>query len=137
MEARASTLTDADLRQGLQRALRGEFALIRQLGRGGMGAVYLARELALDRLVAIKVLPPESGEREDRRARFRREAQFAAKLTHPNIVPLHSFGALDGLLYYVMGYVRGESLAERLRRDGPVPAEDVRALLAQIADALD
>jgi hypothetical protein len=124
------------LRRRLEQALDGDFTLVRQLGRGGMGAVYLARELALDRLVAVKVLPPATHENADRRARFQREAQLAARLTHPNIVPLHSYGERDGLSYYVMGYVRGESLADRLRREGRVPAEDVRRLLAEVADAL-
>ena len=128
---------DAELRQRLEQALEGDFTLVRQLGRGGMGAVYLARELALDRLVAVKVLPPATREDADRRARFQREAQLAARLTHPNIVPLHSYGERDGLSYYVMGYVRGESLADRLRRDGRPPAEEVRRLLAEVADALE
>jgi serine/threonine protein kinase len=102
-----------------------------------MGAVYLARDQELDRLVALKVLPPDVGDSAERRARFRREAQLAAKLTHPNIVPLHSFGESDGLMYYAMGYVRGESLADRLRREGRIPQEEIRLQLAQLAEALE
>jgi serine/threonine-protein kinase len=101
------------------------------------GAVYLAREIALDRLVAIKVLPPDAADNTDRRARFRREAQLAAKLSHPNIVPLHSFGEKDGVSYYLMGYVRGESLADRIRREGRIPHGETRLMLAQLADALE
>jgi serine/threonine protein kinase len=135
--AASAASEDVRLRQRLELALENDFTLVRQLGRGGMGAVYLARELALDRLVAIKVLPPATREDAERRARFQREAQLAARLTHPNIVPLHSYGERDGLSFYAMGYVRGESLADRLRRDGRLPAEEVRRLLAEIADALE
>ena len=125
------------LRAGLERALGAQYELMRLLGRGGMGAVYLARERSLDRLVAIKVLPPEAAADAESRERFRREARTAAKLTHPNIVPLHTFGDVEGMLYFVMGYVRGESLAERMRREGRLPEEDVRRILAELADALD
>ena len=101
-----------------------------------MGSVYLAREKALERSVAIKILPPETATDADSRERFRREARVAAKLTHPNIVPLHTFGDVEGMLYFVMGYVKGESLAERMRREGKLPEEDVRRILAEVADAL-
>jgi hypothetical protein len=85
-----------------------------------MGAVYLAREIALDRLVAIKMLPPDVSDSDGARAKFRREAQLTAKLSHPHIVLLHSFRETSGVLFSLMGYVRGESLADRLRRDGGV-----------------
>ena len=90
----------------LQAAVGDRYVVQRLLGRGAMGAVFLAREKALDREVAIKVLPPE-GSNEGERERFRREARIAARLTHPHIVPLHAFGEVDGLLYYVMGHIRG------------------------------
>jgi hypothetical protein len=125
------------LRARLQHAVEGDYAIVRLLGRGAMGAVYLAREHALDRLVAIKVLPPDASVDQDRRTRFRREAQLAAKLSHPNIAPLHRFGESAGLAYYLMGFVRGESLADRLRRDGRIPADEARRMLAQLADALE
>jgi serine/threonine protein kinase len=86
------------------------YRIERSLGRGGMGAVYLAHEFALDRDVAIKVLPPEQAMTPRVRERFRREARTAARLSHPNIVPLHTFGEVGGLMYFVMGYVAGESL---------------------------
>ena len=74
----------------LQEAVAGRYAVERELGRGGMGVVFLARDLALDRLVAIKLLPPALAASADRRARFLREARTAARLSHPNIVPIHS-----------------------------------------------
>ncbi len=121
----------------LQKAVEGQYAVLRLLGRGGMAAVYLARDRELDRLVALKVLPPDVGGNAESRARFRREARLAAKLTHPNIVPLHSFGESDGLMYFVMGYVCGESLADRLRREGRISQEESRLKLAQLCEALE
>jgi hypothetical protein len=124
------------LRTALEAKLQGQYRLIRLLGHGGMGAVYLARDLTLDREVAIKVVKTAS-EGRDMYERFRREARTAAKLSHPNIVPLHAFGEVEGMPYFVMGYVRGESLADRLRRDGKLPEEEARRIFAEIADALD
>jgi predicted Ser/Thr protein kinase len=124
-------------RAALERALGAQYDIQRLLGRGGMGAVYLAREKALERAVAIKVLPPETATDADTRERFRREARTAAKLTHPNIVPLYAFGDVDGMLYFVMGYVRGESLADRMRREGKLAPDQARRILKEVADALD
>lgn len=120
----------------LERTLSSQYEIVRLLGRGGMGRVYLARERALDRLVAIKVLRPESND-PDSVERFRREARTAARLTHPGIVPLHTFGEAEGLMYFVMGYVRGESLGERMRRVGRLAENEVRRILGELADALD
>jgi protein kinase-like protein len=125
------------LLEALDKAIGFQYRIERLLGRGGMGAVYLAHELALDRDVAIKVLPPEHASAPDVRERFKREARTAARLTHPNIVPLHTFGEVGGLMYFVMGYVSGEPLAARLRRDGPMDAETARPLIAAVCDALD
>ncbi|MEO8501641.1 MAG: serine/threonine-protein kinase, partial [Vicinamibacteria bacterium] len=83
------------------------------------------------------VLPPDRGATQDSRDRFRREARTAAKLSHPNIVPLYTFGDVDGTLYFVMGYVKGESLAARLKREGRLRVEDARRILIEIAEALD
>jgi predicted Ser/Thr protein kinase len=124
------------LRVALENALGFQYRVERLLGRGGMGAVYLANELALEREVAIKVLPPEHGAGLDGKARFRREARTAARLSHPNIVPLITFGEVQGIAYYVMGYVPGESLAARMKREGRMPPETVARLLADVADAL-
>ena len=124
------------IRTALDDKLRGQYRIIRLLGRGGMGAVYLARDLTLDREVAVKVIrtPSHAQETYDR---FRREARTAARLSHPNIVPLHSFGEVEGMPYFVMGYVRGESLAARLQRDGRMNEDAGLRVLAEIADALD
>ncbi len=124
------------LRARLEAAIGFQYRIERLLGRGGMGAVYLAHELALDRPVAIKVLLPE-GDAPERRERFRREARLAARLTHPNIVPLHTFGEVGGLAYFVMGYVPGESLGTLVKRRGRLGPDEARAVLQQIADALD
>jgi hypothetical protein len=125
------------IRATIDVALGTQYTIQRLLGRGGMGAVYLAVERSLERLVAIKVLAPDVAGASAYRERFRREARVAARLSHPNIVPLYAFGEARGLCYYVMGYVRGESLAERLKREGPLPCEAVRRILAELGDALD
>jgi serine/threonine-protein kinase len=117
--------------------LGAQFQIVRELGRGGMGVVFLARDIALHRLVAIKVLRYEFTESDDHRERFRREARMTARLSHPNIVPVHSFGEVDDLVYIVMKYVHGESLATRLRREGALPAEETRRILRDLALALD
>src|SRR5215831_17088622 len=120
------------LKEALEKSIGFQYRIERLLGRGGMGAVYLAHELALDRDVAIKVLPPELASAPDVRERFKREARTAARLNHPNIVPLHTFGEVAGLMYFVMGFVSGESLAERLKRAGPLDVESARMLLAAV-----
>jgi predicted Ser/Thr protein kinase len=125
------------LRTALESALGFQYRVERLLGRGGMGAVYLATELALDREVAIKVLPPDRGQDEEGHARFRREARTAARLSHPNIVPLLTFGEVSGLTYYVMAYVRGQSLGARMRRDAKLRIDEVVGILSDVADALD
>jgi len=128
---------DDPIRDALEKGLGFQYRIERLLGRGGMGAVYLAHELALDRDVAIKVLRPERADSGELRERFRREARTAARLSHPNIVPLHTFGEVAGLVYFVMGYVAGESLAERLRTRGAMAEDEARVLLAALCDALD
>jgi hypothetical protein len=125
------------LRALLESALGTHYEITRELGRGGMGAVFLAHEKGLDRDVAIKVLPPDRASSEVNRDRFRLEARAAARLSHANIVPLHTFGDHDGMLYYVMGYVEGESLADRLQREGHVDEFEARQILASLADALE
>ena len=120
----------------LQTALAGEYSLERELGRGGMGIVYLAREVQLDRYVAIKVLPAELSQRVDFRERFLREARTAAGLSHPHIVPIHRVGEAGGFVFFVMGYVPGQSLGERLRASGPLPAAEATRMLREVAWAL-
>ncbi|HEX7942919.1 MAG TPA: serine/threonine-protein kinase, partial [Gemmatimonadaceae bacterium] len=132
----ASPASDSTLQHMLELALGQQYEIVRPLGQGGMGAVYLARERSLERFVAIKVLRPELAEAHDGRERFRREARIAAQLSHPGIVPLHTFGEVGGIWYFVMGYVRGTSLAERLRLEGYIPADEVHRILSELADAL-
>ena len=120
----------------LQTALAGEYSLERELGRGGMGVVYLAREVQLNRLVAIKVLPGAMAERPELRERFLREARLAASLSHPNIVPIHRVGEAGGFVFFVMAYVDGETLGERLRSGGPLTPASATRMLREVAWAL-
>ncbi|MBX3175106.1 MAG: serine/threonine protein kinase [Gemmatimonadaceae bacterium] len=120
----------------LQDAVAGRFSLVRELGRGGMGIVFLARDIALDRLVAIKLLPPQVAASDDSRERFLREARTAAGLSHPNIVPIHGVESNGALTWFVMTYVEGETLGERLRRDGPLTAAESMRVVQEIAWAL-
>lgn len=119
----------------LQIGLAGEYSLTRELGRGGMGIVFLARDVRLDRDVAIKMLPMQLANT-NARERFLREARTAAGLSHPHIVPIHRVGEADGLVYFVMSYVEGETLGERLRTRGPLPPADATRLLREVAWAL-
>jgi eukaryotic-like serine/threonine-protein kinase len=120
----------------LEAALRGRYVLERELGRGGMGVVFLAREIALDRPVAIKLLPPALAGSPDLVARFLQEARTAARLAHPNIVPIHAVERHGEMVYFVMGYIAGETLAERIRTRGPLdPAAAVR-VVQEVAWAL-
>ena len=132
----SSQPSDNSLAERLALVLEGAYELEGEIGRGGMGVVYLARDLALKRRVAIKVLPPELAFRQDIKARFVREAQTAARLSHPHIVPIHTVGDEGGLVYFVMGFVDGESLAARLRRRNALPGEEVRRIMKETADAL-
>jgi serine/threonine-protein kinase len=125
------------LRQRLDAALGDAYTVQGEIGRGGMGVVYHARDERLKRQVAIKVLPPELAFREEIRTRFLREAETAARLSHPHIVPIHTVGeGPEGLVYFVMAYVDGESVAQRLSRRGRLPPEEVRRILIETVDAL-
>ncbi len=128
---------DAALREALERALGQQYEIVRPLGRGGMGCVYLARERSLERFVAIKVLRPDLADIEGHRERFRREARIAARLSHPAILGLHTFGEIDNLWYFVMAYVRGETLAQKIDREGMLPWPEGLRILERMADALD
>jgi serine/threonine-protein kinase len=120
----------------LQQAVAGRYSLDRELGRGGMGVVFLARDVALDRLVAIKLLPPALAGTDALRARFLAEARMAAGLAHPHIVPIHAVEEHGDLAFYVMGYVDGETLGERVRARGPLPAGEVMRVVQEVAWAL-
>ena len=120
----------------LNAALEGRYAIERELGEGGMATVYLADDLKHERKVALKVLKPElaavvGGER------FLAEIKTTAKLQHPNILPLFDSGEADGLVYYVMPYVEGESLREKLDREKQLGVDDSVAITQKVANALD
>src|SRR5919198_2281927 len=107
------------------------------IGRGGMSVVYLAEHLRLGRKVAFKVLAPELAQEEGFRDRFIRESKLAASIDHPNIVPVHDAGEIDGLLFIAMRYVQGTDLKRRLREVGPLPLDQVVSVIGQVAIALD
>jgi serine/threonine-protein kinase len=119
-----------------QLALAGRYSIDRELGRGGMGIVYLAREVHLDRLVAIKLLPPDRAADGSLREGFLREARLAAKLSHPNIIPIHAVDDVGGFVFYVMAYVDGETLAHRVRTRGPFASSEGARVLREVAWAL-
>ena len=119
----------------LTAALADHYAIGGELGAGGMATVYLAEDLKHHRKVAVKVLRPELAATLGPE-RFVREIEIAANLSHPHILPLHDSGEADGFLYYVMPYVEGESLRERLDRDGTLPVEDAVRLTDDVAAAL-
>jgi serine/threonine-protein kinase len=127
---------DRPLAQRLKEALGSDYTIEGEIGRGGMGVVYRARDERLQRRVAIKVLPPELAFQKDIRERFTREAQTAARLSHPHIVPIHDVGEGSSLVYFVMGYVEGESLGARIKRRGKLPADEARRIMKETADAL-
>jgi xanthosine utilization system XapX-like protein len=119
-----------------QQAVIGRYSLERELGRGGMGVVYLAREVRLDRQVAIKLLPPDFSGNPTLRERFMREARTAARLSHPYIVPIHAVEDIGGFVFIVMAYVDGGTLAERVMTRGPLPPADVTRIMREVAWAL-
>src|SRR6058998_2941547 len=119
-----------------QSALAGRYSLEREVGRGGMGVVYLAREVRLDRPVAIKLLPPSKTADPKLRERFLREARTAAKLSHPNVISIHAVEETGGFVFFAMAYVEGETLTERVRRRGPLPPSEAARILRDVAWAL-
>jgi len=116
--------------------LSANYELESEVGRGGMGIVYCARDKRLKREIAIKVLPPELSFRADIRQRFLREAETAAQLNHPNIVPIYTVEERENLVYFVMSYIKGDNLGQRLQQHGPIPSVEVRRILREVADAL-
>jgi Protein kinase domain len=120
----------------LHEALAGKYELLGRLGEGGMGAVYLARDLALGRLVAIKVMLPEHMTNPETTERFRREARTVASLNHPNIIPVYAVHEADDLAYFVMRYVQGRTLDSILRHGGRLPAPIAQAVLGQVGRGL-
>ncbi len=120
----------------LQRALAGRYSLERELGRGGMGIVFLARDVALDRPVAIKLLPPPMAAQAPLRERFLREAQLAAKLSHPNIIPIFAVDHVEDFVFFVMAYVEGETLGHRVQARGPLNPTAGTRMIQEVAWAL-
>jgi len=116
--------------------LAERYEIVRRIGRGGMATVYLARDRKHDRDVAVKILHPELAQSLGAE-RFLREINIAAQLTHPHILPLHDSGEAAGLLYYVMPFVVGESLRDRLTREKQLPLDDALRITCQVASALD
>ena len=117
------------------KALVGRYRIERVLGEGGMATVYLAEDAKHKRKVAVKVMRPELAATLGAE-RFLREVQIAAQLSHPHILPMHDSGEADGLLYYVMPYVDGETLKERLAREGALAPDEAVRLAREVADAL-
>src|ERR671919_2916532 len=114
---------DLELRALVDRALSSSDEIGDELGRGGMGIVYRAKDRRLKRTIAIKVLPPELAYRSEIRTRFLREAETSAQLSHPNIVPIYSVDEKDGIVYFVMAYISGDNLAKRLHETGVLTVE--------------
>src|SRR5438046_2735263 len=125
----------AELLARLRGALADRYAIDRELGHGGTATVYLAQDLKHGRAVAIKVLRPELAAALGAE-RFLREIEIAARLTHPHILPLHDSGEAGGFLYYVMPFVEGESLRDRLNREPQLPVEEAVRIAREVATAL-
>ncbi|MDE3129502.1 MAG: serine/threonine protein kinase, partial [Gemmatimonadota bacterium] len=125
-----------DIADRLAAALADRYRLVRELGQGGMATVYLAEDLKHDRKVALKVLKPElaaviGGER------FVVEIKTTAALQHPHILPLFDSGTVDGFLYYVMPYIEGETLRDKLNRETQLGIDEAVRITSEVADALD
>src|SRR3954471_3892812 len=120
----------------LAAALSDRYIIERELGAGGMATVYLAHDVRHDRKVALKVLRPELSAILGA-DRFLHEIKTTANLQHPHILPLHDSGEADGLVFYVMPYVEGESLRDRLNREQQLPVDDAVRIACEVADALD
>jgi serine/threonine-protein kinase len=125
----------ADLLERLTAALGERYRIVREVGSGGAATVYLAEDLKHHRQVAVKVLRPELAAALGS-DRFIREIEVAARLTHPHVLPLHDSGEADGFLYYVMPYIEGESLRQKIEREGELPVAEAVRLLREVVDAL-
>ena len=131
-----ASAADDELRAHVERALAAHYELDCEIGRGGMGIVYRAKDRRLKRQVAIKLLPPELAFRSEIKSRFLREAETAAQLSHPNIVPIYTVDEQEGLVFFVMAYVSGDNLAKRLHERGVLTIDESRRVLREVADAL-
>ena len=131
-----ASASSAELRTHIERVLSAHYELDSEIGRGGMGVVYRARDKRLKRHIAIKVLPPELAFQSAIKMRFLREAETAAQLSHPNIVPIYTVDEIEGLVFFVMAYVSGDNLAKRLHEKGVLNIDDVRRITREVGDAL-
>jgi formylglycine-generating enzyme required for sulfatase activity len=127
----------AELDRELQSALGPQYAVEQRIGEGGFAMVFLVRDLSLGRRLAVKVLSPDMALSRTGLERFHREAEAIARLSHPNIVPLHFAGQSENLVYLAMQLVEGESLGDRLAREGALPVADAARILREVASALD
>ena len=130
------TTSDFELKAQVDRALSANYELEEEIGRGGMGIVYRARDKRLKRAVAVKLLPPELAFRSDIRTRFLREAETSAQLSHPNIVPIYTVGEEGNLVYFIMAFIGGDNLAKLIHDRGSLDPDEVRRILREVADAL-
>ncbi len=128
--------SDSELRTHVERVLNPHYELDCEIGRGGMGVVYRARDRRLKRVVAIKVLPPELAFRSEIKTRFLREAETAAQLNHPNIVDIYAVDELENIVFFVMAYITGDNLAKRVHDHGSLSVEETRRTMRDVADAL-
>src|SRR5687767_286108 len=124
-----------DVLRRLQAAVGDAYRIERELGGGGMSRLFLARELSLDRPVVLKLLPPELADFINAE-RFRREVVMVARLQHPHIVSVLGTGSADGLTWYTMPYVRGETLRHRVDQVGALPLDEALRVIAETADAM-
>ena len=131
-----ASAADDELRAHVERALAAHYELDCEIGRGGMGIVYRAKDKRLKRQVAIKLLPPELAFRSEIKSRFLREAETAAQLSHPNIVPIYTVDEQEQLVFFVMAYIHGDNLAKRLHERGVLTTDETRRILREVADAL-
>ncbi len=128
--------SDSELRDHVERVLAAHYELDCEIGRGGMGVVYRAKDRKLKRTVAIKVLPPELAFRSEIKTRFLREAETAAQLNHPNIVDIYAVDEAENIVYFVMAYITGDNLAKRLHDHGSLSVDETRRTMRDVADAL-
>ena len=125
----------SDRLDDLKSALAGRYEIDREIGRGGMATVYLATDVRHHRQVAVKVLRPDLAAALGPE-RFLREIEIAANLTHPHILPLHDSGEAEGFLYYVMPYIKGDTLRERIDKEGELPVPEAVRIIRDVVDAL-